>query len=297
MSVRSNIVYKYDGTFDGLMCCVFECFTAKEMPVNIEHYDAEQETLFGVKIIETDTKKADRVRTSIPEKMTGEAEYMVNTEFLSCSPQKEMRILKFLLLGYKVGNKLCKLTTNEIVHEMQADILSIGNEAHFNKEFMRFSQYGEFLGARISPKNNVLPLVIGYFCDRLPSENFVIYDYIHRAAFVHPKDSEGEFMYEVDIEFPLADEEELYYRKLWRHFYNTIAVKPRASERRRLTMMRKHFWNNMTEFRLENSKGIDEYIGETIGEKPKRDLIGRAEKKLRRLLGEEYQKKLTAGGE
>ncbi|NRY56440.1 hypothetical protein [Clostridium acetobutylicum] len=35
MPNRSNLIYYYDGSFEGLMCCVFESYEKNEIPVNI----------------------------------------------------------------------------------------------------------------------------------------------------------------------------------------------------------------------------------------------------------------------
>lgn len=248
MSYGSNIVYKYDGSFEGFLCCVFESVSAKEVPADIETYDSDQESLFGVKNIDSDIDKAERVLKSISKKMSPHAEYLVKTVFLSCRKQKEMHLLRFILYGYKQGAKVTELTTNKYVDVIVKEANTIGNEAHFSKEFLRFSDFGEFLGARVSPKNNVLPMMVSYFCDRMPSENFVIYDYIHKMAFVHLENGKTEFLYDVDIQFPDPNEEELYYRRLWKHFYKTIAVEGRINPKLRIQMMRKRFWPNMTEF-------------------------------------------------
>lgn len=50
-----------------------------------------------------------------------------------------------------------------------------------------------------------------------------------------------------NIEFPEADETELGYRKLWKQFYNTIAIEARYNPKCRMTHMPKRYWENMTE--------------------------------------------------
>ena len=37
-------VYVYDGTFEGMLCCVYESFLRKEIPIAIE---SENENIFG----------------------------------------------------------------------------------------------------------------------------------------------------------------------------------------------------------------------------------------------------------
>lgn len=251
MPDRTNIVYRYDGTFDGFLCCVFESFRSKESPADIESLSAMQETLFPIKYIDTVPDQALRVKKSIPLKMSEDANRMIQKAFLTCMEQKEMKILRFMRLGYKVGKKVTELTTHPDVHEMIRGVKFLGNEAHFSLEFLRFSQYGDFLAAKITPKNNVLPLMIHHFCDRFPDENFVIYDANHKTAFMHQNDGQTKFIYDTKISFPEAEEEEKQYRALWKHFYQTIAVQGRINPKLRRNMMPKRYWPNMTEFQEE----------------------------------------------
>lgn len=69
MSDRPDVIYYYDGTYMGFLSCVFESFAEHEDPVSICAADAADQTaLFGAKYIETDRKRAERVRVSIPKK-------------------------------------------------------------------------------------------------------------------------------------------------------------------------------------------------------------------------------------
>lgn len=75
MSDRTTVMYDYDGTYNGFLSCVFESFAEKETPAAILPVDeADQTCLFGAKYIETDLRRAERVRVSIPKKMGMEAQ-------------------------------------------------------------------------------------------------------------------------------------------------------------------------------------------------------------------------------
>lgn len=248
MSYRANIVYRYDGSWRGFLCCVFECFRAKELPAAIEFADEAQETMFPIKYIETDEALALRVERSIPVKISPEAKQFVQDAFLSCMEEKELKILRFLMLGFRQGGRVMKLTTNDDVHTLNRAVLQVGNEAHQFLQFLRFAEYGEFLAAQIEPKNNVLPLVVPHFCGRLSCENFMIYDKTNRLAFVHQKTGETEFFRVDKLALPPVDEAERRYRALWKLFYDTVAVEGRVNPKLRRTHMPMRYWPNMTEF-------------------------------------------------
>ena len=100
MPGTSDVIYLYDGSFEGLLCCVHESVYTHELPVDIHPEEAAQPTLFRQKYIAADEEKAARVYDSIPRKISPDAAALVQCVFLSCMPGKELAILRFLLLGY-----------------------------------------------------------------------------------------------------------------------------------------------------------------------------------------------------
>ena len=43
---RPDLIYRYDGSFEGLMCCVYESFYKREMPLSIISREEAQQSLF-----------------------------------------------------------------------------------------------------------------------------------------------------------------------------------------------------------------------------------------------------------
>ena len=248
MSDRSNLVYRYDGTFPGFLCCVAECFQDKSLPQAIQPLDEPQATLFPVKVIDTDVSLATRVERSIPKKISPKAYQMVRHAFLTCMEEKEMKILRFLLLGYKHGARVTELASVEAVHAMNKALLYLENEAHFHIEFLRFSDLGEFLAAEITPNNNVLPLIAPHFCDRFSGENLMIYDKTHHLGFLYRKSGHREFFQADSIDLPPPDENEELYRALWKRFHDAIAIDGRINPKLQMGHLPLRYRPNMTEF-------------------------------------------------
>ena len=248
MRDRTNLVYRYDGTFSGFLCCVAQCFFDKCLPQGIQTLDEPQATIFPVRAIDTDDALAGRVERSILEKISPQVFDMTRRAFLTCMEEKELHMLRFLLLGYRHGAKVVKLSANDDVYRMDKALRYLQNEAHFHIEFLRFSDCGTFLAAQITPNNNVLPLIAPHFCDRFSCENFMIYDKTHGLGFLYQNSGHREFFNAEKIELPPASEEEEAYRALWKRFYETIAIEGRKNERLRMTHLHKRYWKNMTEF-------------------------------------------------
>ena len=70
MPDRSTVIYRYDGSYQGFLCCVAQCFQDKALPVSIRPYDEEQQSLYGSKDIPTRLELAQRVERSIPRRIS-----------------------------------------------------------------------------------------------------------------------------------------------------------------------------------------------------------------------------------
>ena len=54
--VETEMIYCYDGSFDGLLCCVYESFYQKELPMDVLPETAQLPLLLPVKNITTDAQ-------------------------------------------------------------------------------------------------------------------------------------------------------------------------------------------------------------------------------------------------
>lgn len=253
MSDRSDVIYSYDGTFDGLMCCVFQCYTDRHMPCDIVSGVPDQIGFTQVVIIPTDIERAERVSRSIPLKMGAGAPDFIRKAFLSCLPQKEMYILKFMIMGYDQGAGVMYMLSHDVVNTLMKAVNNCSREAHLLQGLVRFSDTNGALSAVIEPKNNVLPIMAAHFIDRYRSENFLIYDKTHRMALIYA-DHKAELAENIDFDLPEATAEEEYYRSLWKAFYNSVGIKERYNPRCRMNLMPKRFWGHITEMEEELRK-------------------------------------------
>lgn len=240
-------VYCYDGSFEGLLSCVFESYENNEIPSDVLPEGAELPLLLPVKAIATDSGKAKRVLKSIPQKMGYTALNFVRRAFLTCHPKKELLVLQFLRLGYRYGASVQNRLTDETVHTLTKAVRHLDHEVHQFKGFIRFSEVNGALVAQIEPKNIVLPLIAQHFCERYPGETFLIYDRTHGMALIY-QNNEAAICDADAFEQPEYGEDERQFRALWQLFYNTIEIKERRNPRCRMSHMPKRYWNCMTEF-------------------------------------------------
>jgi len=150
-------------------------------------------------------------------------------------------------LGYKIGVPVTDMLANDAVRAITIIARNVSRESHFYREFLRFSDYNGALVAIIEPKNFVLPMIIDHYCDRFPSEQFLIYDESHKYAIVH-QNGEGTIIPLENLELPEACAKEETYRALWKRFYDTIAIEGRINPKLRMGNMPKRYWKHLTEF-------------------------------------------------
>ncbi len=242
----AHVVYIYDGSFEGFLCCVFESVYLKEFPFDILREEEGQLTLLDARLILTEGKKAERVRKSIPLRISQRALELAVRVFCSALARKEMLLLEFLLRGYKEGGKICFMLADPLVSPLLKAEKHLLGEAHLLKGFVRFADAGGALVAAISPKNFILPFIAQHFVMRYDKERFMIFDKTNKAALLY-QGGNAEIVRVDGMEFPDISQEEERYQALWKGFYNTIAIKSRENPRCRMTHMPKRYWENMTE--------------------------------------------------
>lgn len=253
MSDRSNIIYRYDGSYDGLLCCVFESYIHHEVPTDIIFDDTPQFSLYPIRDILTDPANAQRIALSIKNKLGKDAEYLIKVGFLCGLSQKSLIIFDFIRLGYEHGKSISYMLADTTVSQLQNMVKAVNNEKHLLLGFVRFSEYNGCLVAVIEPKHYVLPLMKGHFCARFSGEQFMIYDKTYNIALVY-RPYEAKII-EVDkIDMPQASDMEEEYRRLWTGYYNAIAIKERENPRCRMSHMPKRFWSQLTEMNTDLSE-------------------------------------------
>ncbi|OKP89020.1 DNA metabolism protein [Paenibacillus sp. P3E] len=246
MFKTAALAYTYDGSFEGLLCCVFESYQWKETPLTIHSDDEEQGLLLESKWIDTDISRAERVLKSIPLRICTEAEEWVRHGFWSCAPDKEMLLLNFLYLGFTHGRKVMDMLADDTVNALQKAVQQLQREAHLYLGFVRFSVYGPVMAAVIEPKGFVLPVIQDHFCDRFHGESFMIYDKTHRTALIHQPGQQAIIPLDEWVP-PAPDAAEEEYRRLWQGFYNAIGIRERKNDRLRSSLMPKRYWKHLTE--------------------------------------------------
>ena len=103
MSQWTEFSYRYDGSYAGFLTCVFESYARRELPEQFSTAEDPRVSLWPERAVETDREKAGRVYRSLSRRISRQAQELVTQGFLTCMPDKELRLYEFLRLGYRVG--------------------------------------------------------------------------------------------------------------------------------------------------------------------------------------------------
>lgn len=266
------IIYMCEPMLEGILCGVYDAWAAaRTAPAGHEGVklvlkgECEDLELFAdYRDAEVLQDKAGKVINSVCRKLSQEVYRQVYTASLSQEKDRADKIYRFLVQAFRCGPAILEMLQIPACYDIFRMSRNVYNENHLLTEFLRFSQTpGGILTARIGPKNDVLTLLAPHFADRLPEENWVIYDENHKRAAVHPagrswfmvnepldpeqEDSETGWQYWLKER---TDEEE--YEDMWRMFCDTIAIRERKNPVCQRTHLPLRFRPYMTEFNKFN---------------------------------------------
>ena len=245
----TQVSYLYDGTYAGFLTCVFDSFRHREEPADFTPFSEAAASFYPQRAVETHREKARRVYRSL-DQFGREGKRWAVRGFLTCLEERELWLWRFYQLGFEEKGAVSRDLTHPVVDTVRKAVRHLEEEAHLLTGFVRFSELEGVLVGEISPKNRVLPLLRPHFCGRYPQEQFLLYDKTHREALIHVPGRWSILPME-EFQMGRAGTEELQYRRMWRTFYDTIAIQGRENPRCRMTHMPKRYWDNMTEFQRE----------------------------------------------
>ena len=243
-------VYLYDGSFDGFLSCVFDSYVYREEPARFWDQDSREPTLFLVREIPTVPAHAERVRMGLG-RISPEALWLVIRGFLTCAPDREVILFRFIRRLMVQGRPLLRQLTDDTVLPLRRAVRHLEGEVHLLKGFVRFSDFEGLLAGEIRPKNRVLPLLRPHFCDRMYNETFLLYDRAHREALVH-RPGQWAILPMESFRMAAPSQEEAQYRRLWKRFYDTVEIRERHNPKLRRTHMPLRYWETLTEFQGED---------------------------------------------
>ncbi len=243
-----DLIYVYDGSYQGFFSAIFDAVYDRREPAGIVTGDRLQLSLGArYKEVATSAEKARRVSSAARQKLGGEAMRRVYLAFLSSDDGRETAIYRYLMLGFRLGRAASSRLTDADVFRVSTLAQNVSRETDKMQGFMRFSvMEGGAQYCRFSPKNNILPLVLGHFASRLGPIPFVIHDTGRGLLGVY--DTHDKYIVSAEGFIPpekSADEKS--FERAWKLFYDTIGIAERKNPRLMKQLMParyfRHYWD------------------------------------------------------
>lgn len=257
-------MYEYvllcEDSMEGILSGVYEAYRFKK-ELQIESHDQIHLSVkppdtyrffTEYRTLETDYGNADKVINTIRGTLGEEVYYRLCMAMASCFAEKADAVYHTVVLGIKNRDRMVLDRLGEAwVQKTFQYARASSNELGHMIEFTRFMELeGGILYARIDVKHHILPFLMPHFADRLPSENFIIYDENTDTYGLHPKQMPWYLAQGVEIDndrlkITAAEED---YQELFKRFCKTIAIESRTNKKLQTSFLPLRFRPNMTEF-------------------------------------------------
>ena len=202
--------------------------------------------------IDTDDIKAEKVTATIIRQLGDESYYRLSMAMVSSFADKADAVYHTIVLGLSTHDRnITDRLQDDYVHRAFQYGRAANNELGRLREFLRFSELQNgMLYAKIDTKHHILPFLMPHFADRLPAENFVIYDESADVFGLHPSLKQWYLLKGADFDEDSLrySETEQAYQELFRCFCDSIAIEARINPKLQMNMLPLRFRPNMTEF-------------------------------------------------
>lgn len=214
----------------------------------------EQELFCEYSEVEASEKKAVSVERMILSHMGWYAYKLLYQAALSDDPCRGDVILGTMLAAREIpdSRRIMDHLGNEQVEKTFELSRMVNNETCRWIEILRFRELKQgILYARFEPKCRVLSCVAPHFAERLPLENWMIHDVIHKEYAVHESGrqwvlvSDEEISEEGAVNYSARED---HFSELWKEFVDTVAIKERKNLRCQMVHLPLWCRKNLVEF-------------------------------------------------
>lgn len=248
-------VYRCEDSLESIFTAIYRFYEENRRAEETYLALNDEPLLFAEDVtVKSDPEKFRKVMRTLQRRF-GEEDYLSVCMALAAEDeQKAQAVFRTVVKGlderYPRGHLFDNLADDSVMRTFSL-ARGTGREIDHLKGFLRFQELENgMLYAKIGPKNNILTFLMPHFADRLPVENFVIYDDKRNFFGVHPQRGQWYLLLGDEAgEPPLKPSAgELRYQELFRHFCRSIAIRERQNEALQLNMLPLRFREYMTEF-------------------------------------------------
>lgn len=245
-----------EDSLEGVFTAVYRAYEKRYAPETTEIQTSEEGNLrlFAVyDRVPNDREKSERVIRTLQKRFGEEGFYILCMALASTDAGKGTAVYRTIArgLGSARPDKVFDRHADPDVGKVCRLKCNVWNEMHHLFGFVRFRELQNgILLSEIQPKNNVLPYLADHFADRLPRENFLLYDAGRKVFAVHQAGKDWFLAAYPDFKRENMEEskEEGMCQELFRHFCHKIAIEARNNAALQRGMLPLRFRPYMTEF-------------------------------------------------
>ena len=250
------LYYLYDGTFEGLLTCVFDVYYRNETPARIVNEDTPLPLFTDTHHVISDDDKAGRVLEGLKKKISKSAINMLYYCHLSEIQDIELILLRYIQKAIASPISIEVNFADDDVLALSKIYKKVSNERTHILQFVRFQKTADGMYfAVMDPIYNVLPLCADFFQDRYADQQWIVYDTRRNfglfydltkteiVRFEHPPVN----LKTGKISAEQQDETEKAFQELWKDYLQAITIQSRKNLRLQRQFMPKRFWKYLIE--------------------------------------------------
>ncbi|MDO5523149.1 MAG: TIGR03915 family putative DNA repair protein, partial [Bacteroidia bacterium] len=250
--------FTYDKTFDGLLSCLFFAYEQKKFP-DIILSESDQKPLFVDEQyhVITEKEKSLRVWTALEKKLSKIAQNMMLSVWLSELPETEMLLFRYIRKNIDHPKGIEMNFGDDDVLRIKDIAQKVATDARKLIQFVRFQETADGIYfAPVTPRYNVLSLIIPHFSNRYANQPWIIYDTNRNIGIFNNTESVTEVSFSPkDLsELKLGklndeklSEEEALFQKMWKEYFKSITIKERINLKLQRQHMPQRYWKYLTE--------------------------------------------------
>lgn len=252
------VIFTYDKSFEGVLTAVFEAYSLRLFPDEFVG-EGEPLPLFSEQIhrVKTDRKRAERVWNALKKKLSRFALQSLLYVWMSELPEAASLLFRYIRKTIDAPRSIEKNFGDMDVLDVFKIEKKVAAERMNLLQFVRFQKAkdGTYFSA-LEPLYNVLPLTISHFKDRFSDQKWLLYDIRRQYGYYYDmkevreitfEDTEAVFLQTGRLSDEQLDKDELLYRRLWKEYFETVAIKTRLNPRKQRKDMPVRFWKYLTE--------------------------------------------------
>lgn len=254
-------IFICEDSIEGIFTGVYNAWESRYPKENIKlstNHESNYELFSEYINVKTDFAKANKVARTLQQRFGDEVYHSIFQAACSIAEDKAEVIFRTInvgLLSKRPRNLMENLKDKDICRVFELS-RSVNNERGHLLGFVRFKElYNHILCSVIEPKNNVVALIAPHFADRLPMDNWIIYDKGRNFAVIHESGLQWGVIKSDKLSLDLFEniaEGEKEFQDLWKGFCNSISIKERENIKLQKQNLPLRFQKDMVEFQRKD---------------------------------------------